>query len=71
MAATKAQKRASRKWEASNPRRTGYSKLRRTAFSFVNPKPGSKAEEYINANYVDYVEDLEELKKALKRRTGK
>lgn len=62
---TKAQKRASRKWEKENPHRTGYAKLRRTAFSFVNPKPGSKAEEYINANHADYVDDLEELKKLL------
>lgn len=59
---TKAQTNASRKWEQQNPHRTAYTKLRRTAFSFVNPKPGSKAEEHINANHADYVEDLRELK---------
>lgn len=63
--ASKAQTRASRKWEKENPHRTGYAKLRRTAFSFVNPKPGSKAEEHINANHADYVEDLKELKQAI------
>lgn len=62
---TKAQTQASRKWEKENPHRTGYAKLRRTAFSFVNPKPGSKAEEHINANHADYVEDLKELKQAI------
>lgn len=60
--ASKAQAQASRKWEQQNPHRTAYTKLRRTAFSFVNPKPGSKAEEHINANHADYVEDLKELK---------
>ena len=62
MAVSKSQTQASRKWEKENPHRTGYAKLRRTAFSFVNPKPGSKAEEHINANHADYVEDLRELK---------
>lgn len=62
---TKAQTQASRKWEKENPHRTGYAKLRRTAFSFVNPKPGSKAEEHINANHAEYVEDLKELKQAI------
>lgn len=62
---TKAQTNASRKWEKENPHRTGYAKLRRTAFSFVNPKPGSKAEEHINANHADYVEDLKELKQEI------
>lgn len=62
MAVSKSQVNASRKWEQQNPHRTAYTKLRRTAFSFVNPKPGSKAEEHINANHDDYVEDLKELK---------
>lgn len=65
MAVSKSQVSASRKWEQQNPHRTAYTKLRRTAFSFVNPKPGSKAEEHINANHADYVEDLEELKQAI------
>lgn len=62
---SKAQTQASRKWEQQNPHRTAYTKLRRTAFSFVNPKPGSKAEEHINANHADYVKDLKELKQAI------
>lgn len=62
---SKSQVKASRKWEKENPHRTAYTKLRRAAFSFVNPKPGSKAEEHINANHADYVEDLEELKQAI------
>ncbi|PLT15961.1 hypothetical protein CYJ85_00520 [Limosilactobacillus fermentum] len=65
MAVSKSQVSASRKWEQQNPHRTAYTKLRRTAFSFVNPKPGSKAEEHINANHADYVADLEELKQAI------
>lgn len=65
MAVSKSQTQASRKWEKENPHRTAYTKLRRTAFSFVNPKPGSKAEEHINANHADYVEDLKELKQAI------
>lgn len=65
MAVSKSQVSASRKWEQQNPHRTAYTKLRRTAFSFVNPKPGSKAEEHINTNHADYVDDLEELKQAI------
>lgn len=65
MAVSKSQVSASRKWEQQNPHRTAYTKLRRTAFSFVNPKPGSKSEEHINANHADYVADLEELKQAI------
>lgn len=65
MPVSKSQTQASRKWEKENPHRTGYAKLRRTAFSFVSPKPGSKAEEHINANHADYVEDLKELKQAI------
>ncbi|WP_270367774.1 hypothetical protein [Limosilactobacillus fermentum] len=64
---SKSQVKASRKWEKENPHRTAYTKLRRAAFSFVDPKPGSKAEEHINANYVEYMDDLEELNKLLKR----
>lgn len=70
MAVSKSQVNASRKWEKENPHRTGYAKLRRTAFSFVNPKPGSKAEEHINANHADYVEDLKELKQAIDEKIG-
>lgn len=62
MAVSKSQQKASRKWEQQNPHRTAYTKMRRTAFSFINPKPGSKAEEHIKANHADYVEDLRELK---------
>lgn len=65
MAVSKSQVSASRKWEQQNPHRTAYTKLRRTAFSFVNPKPGSKAEEHINANHADYMADLEELKQLI------
>lgn len=70
MPVSKSQVNASRKWEQANPHRTGYAKLRRTAFSFVNPKPGSKAEEHINANHTDYVEDLKELKQAIDEKIG-
>lgn len=70
MAVSKAQTQASRKWEKENPHRTGYAKLRRTAFSFVNPKPGSKAEEHIKANHADYVEDLKELQYEINKKNG-
>lgn len=62
---------ASRKWEQENPHRTGYLKLRRTAFSFANPEPGSKAEAHINTNHADYVKDLEELKQLLEKENFK
>lgn len=70
MAVSKSQVNASRKWEKENPHRTGYAKLRRTAFSFVNPKPGSKAEEHIKANHADYVEDLKELQYEINKKLG-
>nr|WP_302148182.1 hypothetical protein [Limosilactobacillus mucosae] len=70
MAVSKSQVNASRKWEKENPHRTGYAKLRRTAFSFVNPKPGSKAEEHIKANHADYVEDLKELQYEINKELG-
>lgn len=67
---SKAQTQASRKWEQQNPHRTAYTKLRRTAFSFVNPKPGSKAEEHIDANHDNYVEDLKELQYEINKKLG-
>lgn len=70
MAVSKSQVNASRKWEQQNPHRTAYTKLRRTAFSFVNPKPGSKAEEHINASHADYVEDLKELQYEINKKLG-
>ena len=71
MAVSKSQVSASRKWEQQNPHRTAYTKLRRTAFSFVNPKPGSKAEEHIISSHADYVDDLEELKQLLDKQLSK
>lgn len=70
MAVSKSQTKASRKWEQQNPHRTAYTKLRRTAFSFINPKPGSKAEEHVNANHADYVEDLKELQYEINNKLG-
>lgn len=64
MAVSQAQTKASRKWEAKNKTKVGYDKLRRSAFSFVQPKPGSKAEEY-TAKIGDYKQDLLELKAVL------
>ncbi|MFR0595417.1 hypothetical protein [Limosilactobacillus mucosae] len=68
MPVRKSQVSASRKWEKANPHRTAYTKLRRTAFSFVNPKAGSRAEEHIKANHADYVEDLKKLQEELKKK---
>lgn len=59
------QAKASRRWDAKNKDRVGYNRLKRTALSFVDPKPGSKAAEYIAANKEDYLEDLEELKRLI------
>lgn len=64
MPVSKAQTKASRKWEAKNKTKVGYDKLRRSAFSFVQPKPGSKAEEYTTA-IESYKQDLLELKSLL------
>lgn len=68
MPVRKSQVSASRKWERANPHRTAYTKLRRTAFSFVSPKPGSRAEAHISANHADYVEDLKKLQEELKKK---
>lgn len=64
MPASEAQTKASRKWEAKNKTKVGYDRLRRSAFSFVQPKPGSKAEEYTTA-IESYKQDLLELKSLL------
>lgn len=64
MRVSKAQVKASRKWEAKNKTKVGYSKLKRSAFLFVQPKPGSKAEEY-TTEIGDYKQDLLELKAML------
>lgn len=64
MPVSEAQTKASRKWEAKNKTKVGYDKLRRSAFSFVQPKPGSKAEEYTTA-IESYKQDLLELKAVL------
>lgn len=64
MPVSEAQAKASRKWEAKNKTKVGYDKLRRSAFSFVQPKSGSKAEEY-TAAIGSYKQDLLELKAVL------
>lgn len=64
MPVSEAQTKASRKWEAKNKAKVGYDRLRRSAFSFVQPKPGSKAEEY-TAKIESYKQDLLELKAVL------
>lgn len=61
---SEAQTKASRKWEAKNRTKVGYDRLRRSAFSFVQPKPGSKAEEY-TTEIDNYKRDLLELKSLL------
>lgn len=65
---TKAQIKASRKWEEKNPDRNGFMKLKRSAFSFVDPKPGSVAERQINENREDYQRFLKELEIKLKNK---
>lgn len=64
MPVSKSQTKASRKWEAKNRTKVGYDRLRRSAFSFVQPKPGSKAEEY-TTEIDNYKRDLLELKSLL------
>ncbi|WP_025021584.1 hypothetical protein [Ligilactobacillus equi] len=65
---TKSQIKASRKWEEKNPDRNGFMKLKRSAFSFVDPKPGSVAERQINENREDYQRFLKELKVSLENK---
>lgn len=64
---TDAQIRASRSWDAKNKERVGYNRLKRSALSFINPQPNSKAAEYIAANQEDYLKDLAEIKQLLEK----
>ncbi|KRL78234.1 hypothetical protein FC36_GL001120 [Ligilactobacillus equi DSM 15833 = JCM 10991] len=61
------QKHASRAWEKRNPERTSYLALRRATFNFVHPKPGTKAERAIQANWDDYIDDLDTLNHLLEQ----
>lgn len=50
---------------AKNPDRTAYTSLRRGAFNFARPKPGTKSSEYVSSDYARaggrYVNDLKDL----------
>lgn len=50
---------------AKNPDRTAYTSLRRGAFNFANPKPGTKSSQYITSEYAQegdrYINDLKDL----------
>lgn len=62
------QKHASRAWEKRNPERASYLALRRATFNFIHPKSGTKAEQAIQANWDDYIDDLEKLNHLLRKR---
>ncbi len=63
---SQAQIKASRKYEQKNPERTGYNRLKREAFNFIDAleKPKTTAYRYITSDYGQkkYVEHLKELR---------
>lgn len=71
MATPKSQIKAARAWEARNPNRAGYIKLKNAAFAFVDPKPGTKAEEHLAANHEEHLNDLQELKALIEKKLEK
>lgn len=71
MATPKSQIKAARAWEARNPNRAGYIKLKNSAFNFVDPKPGTKAAEYLAANHEEHLNDLQELKTLIEKKLEK
>ncbi|MCC4370503.1 hypothetical protein LMB49_03710 [Limosilactobacillus reuteri] len=52
----------------SNPSLEGYMRIRRQAFTFVNPKEGTRAEDYIREKGSQYYKDLVELDRVLNDR---
>lgn len=59
---SKAQIEASRNWETNHPEQAFYKRLRRQAFNFVDPKPGTKGAEVVNGyDGNDRINDLKEL----------
>lgn len=71
MAVSKAHIKASRKYENSNPERTGYNRLKRNAFNFVNALDNNKTKAYqqITSDYgkKHYKEDLQKIKLDVER----
>lgn len=51
-----------------DPDNEGYHRIRRQALTFVKPKKGTRAEEYIKKKGSQYYKDLLELNKVLKSR---
>lgn len=62
---TEAQKKAQKKYELKNKERTTYGALKRNAFNFACPAPGSKSETATNWAHEQYLKDLSELKALL------
>jgi len=62
---TSAQMRAQKQWDAKNKDRKAYLVLKNSAFRFLNPQKGSKSYEVIQANYDEYLSDLDKLRKLL------
>lgn len=62
---SKAQREASRNWENNHPEQAFYNRLRRQAFNFVEPKPGTKGAEVVN-NY-DGAQRLDDLKDLIEK----
>lgn len=62
---SKALSKAIQRDRAKNPDRTAYTSLRRGAFNFARPKPGTKSNDYINSDYAKedgrYINDLKDL----------
>lgn len=52
----------------SSPSLEGYMRIRRQAYTFVKPKEGTRAEDYIKEKGDQYYKDLLELNQMLKRR---
>ena len=64
MATSEAQKQAIKNWNAKNPLNVTYNQKKRAARSFVltDLKGDTKGAQAINANRVQYIDDLKELR---------
>lgn len=68
MAATEAQKRATKKYQQTHKDRTGYQRLKRTAISFVSgPRAGGRTQELIESGFARdrYLDDLKRVQEEL------
>lgn len=70
LATSEAQKQAIKKWNAKNPLNVTYNQKKRAARSFVltDLKGDTKGAQAINANRLQYIDDLKELHSDIEQR---